>query len=317
MYRDNSNIAQRHFNLTLHMGGIGDFIAQLPAIQYVLDNFPENFYHLWVHDYAKSLCEYFFKKYKNVFIKGMSESKKKYKDDYPARSPYAHKISNLSSHMTEHAFMTLVGRTVDDNNLKNYLVLESIDVSSFNLPEKHVVVTTGFTSKSREWRGRSVNETVDYIISRGYTPVFLGKSYTQAYFDTGITGNFKADYTKGINLIDKTDLFQAASIMNGAACTVGLDNGLLHLCALNPETKIVYGFSTVLSEHRLPFRNGIKGYKCYVVTPSEKELECVACQSKMNFAPTTHSFTDCFYKDFKCLDLLTSDKWIEQLEKIL
>jgi ADP-heptose:LPS heptosyltransferase len=319
IHREGTQLNRRHFNLTLHKGGIGDFIAQLPTIKYILDNFSENYYHIWVHDYAKQLTEHFFGKYDNVFIKGMSESKKKYKNELAARSPYAHLISNLSAHMTEHAFLTLVGRTVDDNNLKNYLILDPIDVSHFNLPEKYVVVTTGFTSQSREWRGQSVNETVDYIISKGYTPVFLGKSYTQAYFNTGITGNFKADYTKGINLIDKTNLFEAASIMNDAACTVGLDNGLLHLCCLNPEAKVVYGFSTVLPEHRLPYRHGVKGYKCYVVDVSEDELECTGCQSKMNFAPTDHSFTGCFYKQeqFKCLDLLTSNKWIEQLEKIL
>ena len=32
-----------------------------------------------------------------------------------------------------------------------------------NLPEKYVVITTGFTSKTREWSPESVNGVVDYI----------------------------------------------------------------------------------------------------------------------------------------------------------
>ncbi len=132
----------------------------------------------------------------------------------------------------------------------------------------------------------------------------------------GITGNFKADYTKGINLIDKTSLFEAHSIMANSAAVLGLDNGLLHLACMSSTAKLVYGFTTVEPRHRLPYRNDIQGYNCLVVMPTKEELSCIGCQSNMNFANTTHCFTTCFYKDNACLSLMTSDKWISKLQEL-
>ena len=82
--------------------------------------------------------------------------------------------------------------------------------------------------------------------------------------------------------------------------------------------KSIWGFTTVLPEHRLPYKDGVQGKDCLVVIPNEKELACIGCQSKMNFAPTTHNFTECFYgeNDYKCIDLMSSDKWIDQLQKM-
>lgn len=270
---------------------------------------------MWIHDYGVDLCKKLFKNYKNIIVKGLSEKEKKYKPNLWARSPYVHNITNLSCHMVEHGFYTIVHRSVD-NHHKNYLKLDPINVSHLNLPEKYIVVTTGFTSETREWLPESVNGVTDYIIQKGYTPVYLGKSYTHSYDNFGIKGNFKADYSRGINLIDKTTLFEAHSIMDGSAATLGLDNGLCHLGALG-KTKLVIGFTTVDPNHRLPYRDGIMGKDCYVVTPTKEELACIHCQSNMNFADTKHCFTKCYYNDFACLKLMTADKWIEQLEKAL
>lgn len=313
MYRDINKLPKIHYNLTLHCGGLGDLISQLPAIKYILDNHPQNFYHLWTHDYAVDLCKKLFGHHTNLTIRGLSESTKKYKQELPARSPYAHRVGNLASHLTEHAFYTMLGRAVEDEH-KNYIQMEPIDVSSFQLPEKYIVVTTGFTSNTRVWPAQSINETCDYIISKGYTPVFLGKSFTTAYKDTGIKGNFDADYTKGISLIDKTSLFEAHAIMANSKCVIGCDNGLLHLSAMT-NVPIIYAFTTVLKEHRMPYRNNIKGWNVYPI--ENKQLECFGCQSNMSFADTKFSFTNCFYKDYKCVELLTSDKFIKEIEKIL
>lgn len=316
VYRKGTELDVRFFNFALHQGGVGDLIACLPAIKYVLDHHPQIHILLWVHNYAKDLCQTVFSSYTNIDINCMSDMKKYYKDDLPCRSPYIHKITNLASNMVEHGFYTLAGTSVEDK-YKDYIQLEPISITHFNLPEKYVVVTTGYTSKVRAWSAKSIDETVDYILSKGLTPVFLGKSNTPASDKETIIGNFEADYTKPgtINLINKTNLFEAHAIMNNAEVTMGLDNGLLHLCGMG-KGKAIWGFTTVLPSHRLPFKNGIQGQDCLIVMPTEEELRCIGCQSKFNFAPASHCFTTCFYKDYKCLDLMTSDRWIEQLKKL-
>jgi ADP-heptose:LPS heptosyltransferase len=316
-FRPKTELDIREYNFLLDRGGAGDLIARLPAIKFVLENHPYIIVNLWVHQYGVELCKKLLP-YSNVRVGSIDDANLHYNDTLLGRSPDRGHISNLAMHITDHAFFTLAHRGAT-NEEKNYLKLEQVDVSEFNLPEKFVVITTGYTSKTREWPASSINEVVDYIISKGYTPVFLGKSFTPAYKNDGIIGTFEADYSKGLNLIDKTDLIQANSIMSKSACVVGSDNGLLHLAALSEETKIVYAFTSVEPHHRLPYRKNELGYNCFVVMPDRKKLKCFGCQSNMIFAPTTHDFRDCWYgnDDIQCTKSLTSDLFIEQLEKIL
>lgn len=319
MYRIGTRLQYRNFNFTLHQGGLGDLLGQLPAIKYVADKHPYIIINLWVHSYAVDLCKKIFNKYEQIKVLDLSKYKGTYNDDLPARSPYAHKIGNLSMHITNHAFLTIAGREIE-NEYKNYIKLDPIDITSFNLPEKYAVVTTGFTSPTRAWNAKSVKETTDYLVSCGYTPVYIGKSLTESFItetkNEVIIGNFQADYSNGINLIDKTDLFQAHSIIANSKVALGLDNGLVpHLAAMT-DVPIIAAFTTVDPLHRLPYRNNILGYNCHTVTPTLEELRCRFCQSNMNFALPDHKFTTCFYgpNDYKCLDLITSNKFIEKLK---
>ena len=306
MYRSGTKLPGKIYNFLLHHGGLGDLIGQLPAIKYILDHHKNIGINLYVHNYAIPLCQKVFKDYKNLVVLSVEQP---FDESLPTRSPYLHNIGNLSCHITDHAFLTLVHKSVEHSD-KNYLQLDPIDISAFNLPKRYVVITTGFTSETREWLPESVNGVANYCIERGYTPVYIGKSYTNSYLNTGIKGTFKADYSNGINLIDKTDLFEAHAIMEKSECVVGLDNGLLHLACMS-NTPVVFGFTTVEPSHRLPYRHGAKGWQCSVVTPN---IGCFGCQSNMNFAPQEHTFTKCFYDDYKCLTLMTVDKWIEELE---
>jgi ADP-heptose:LPS heptosyltransferase len=309
IYRNKTELDYKTYNFVLHQGGLGDTIASLPAIKFILDFHPYIIINLFVHDYAVSLCQKVFDQYKAITVVGMSQYHEKANEALPVRSPYVHKLSNLSVNMVDHAFQTIVG-TIPEAKYKNYLQLDPVDVSNFNLPEKYSVITTGFTSDSREWKAQSVNEVSDYLVSKGITPVYLGKSYTQSFKNVGITGTFKADYTKGISLIDKTNLFEAATIMGDAQVVLGLDNGLMHLAQMR-NAKAIWGFTTVRPEHRLP-----PNTNHLVVCPTKQELACTFCQSDMTFASTDHTFTKCFYDDYKCLDLLGSEKWIEKLKEM-
>lgn len=317
MYRVGTKLQYKEYNILLNSGGMGDTIAALPAIKYILDYHKHICMYLFVQDYAVAFVKKIFEGFRNIKVNGMTEYYTEAKDDMWTRSPYSHRISALSSHITDHAFLSIVHKSVE-NKYKNYLKLEPIEVSEFNLPEKYVVITTGFTAKVREWNAQSVNETVDYVISKGYTPVFVGKSRTKSGPTTSIVGTFKAEYNKPgtINLIDKTDLFQAHAIMASAKAVVGLDNGLLHLACMS-DVPVVYALTTLNKEHRLPYRKDELGWNCYPI--ELKELECSGCQSNFNFAPTTHNFTTCYYGNLniQCVKMMTSNKFIAELEKIL
>ena len=247
----------------------------------------------------------------------MDNSDKKHYENLQARTPYTpHLISNLSWHITDHAFATLVGRSVPPEYM-NYIKLDPIDVSSFNLPKKYVVMSTAYTSDTRRFKPEYIKEVSDYCISKGYEVVYLGKNATYADKNHTIVGKLEADTSTGIDLIDKTNLFQAHAIMANAKCVIGLDNGLCpHLAAMS-DVPIVVGFTTVDPLHRLPYRSGILGKDCYTVVPTKEELGCVGCQSNMSFVDPSHSFMKCIYSDYKCVELMTPDKWIKELDKVL
>jgi ADP-heptose:LPS heptosyltransferase len=307
-------------NVVLDLSGCGDNIAALPAVLYNLNNHPQLYQHFWVPDYFYNFAVRSLSKNKRLNICKFSEHKLNYKKHYITRALSLTQTHNsMATHLVDFAFHSLVNKQVDIE-YKNYLPvnLDGISISRFNLPDKYVVITTGFTAPARELLPEHVNNISEYIISKGYVPVFLGNTGAKTGINNDVVkGNFKKtiDYSKGIKLIDQTNLLEAAAIIRDAKAIVGLDNGLIHVAA-TVNTPIVVGYTNVDPKLRLPIRNNILGYNCYPVTLTKEELVCVHCQSNMNFA-VGHVFTECFYKDYKCLNLLTSDRYIKELEKVL
>ncbi len=156
---------------------------------------------------------------------------------------------------------------------------------------KYVVFTAGGTTPIRTMTGEHLNPLIDYVKSMGLTPVFLGK---RDLLNTGKVNTTFADdtnYSDGIDLRDQTSVKDAARIMQHAACTVGLDGGLLHLAALMKDSRIVFGYNITSVEHRMPRRSHGKTIH---VTLTTKELSCIGCQSRWKQVPNT-MFDDCFY----------------------
>jgi len=221
--------------------------------------------------------------------------------------------------MTEHAFNVICNTGAKPVDM-NYLTVKTngISVKRFNLPEKYVVMTTAYTAKVRQFLPKHINSVSQYIKSKGYEVVFLGKKETKtgACLDT-INGEFDADidFNIGIDLNDKTTLLESLLIIKGAKTIVGLDNGLLHLAGTT-DIPIVGGFTTVNPEHRMPYRDGIMGKNYYPVVLDNTELACSHCQSNFNFT-FRFDFRKCYHDDFKCLEMLNADKYIAELDKIL
>lgn len=301
-------------------GGCGDQLARLPAVLFTYENHQHIYQHVWVPSYFLPLAQRMLPKSPRIIIRDYSQVKKKYNKDLQARAFSVHKYTNLASHMTDHAFAVLNYSQVEDK-YKNYLHLpvDDIDVSKFHLPEKYVVIPPCFTSKTRIFLGRYINEIVDYLSSKGYSTVFIGNKSTGTGGPHTINANYDPELKlqNGINLIGATTLLEAAKIMKGAKCIVGLDNGLLHLAAcVDQDLPIVYGFTTVKPEHRLPYRRDVKGHACYPVALTSSCLSCTFCQSNMTYT-YNWSFTQCYYDDYKCLIMLDSSHYIKEIDKIL
>jgi ADP-heptose:LPS heptosyltransferase len=229
--------------------------------------------------------------------------------------------NNLSTHLTDHAFRIITSQEVDAK-YKNYLPIKTsgVSVKRFNLPEKYVVISTGFTAKVREFRPEVVNEIIDYVNSRGYTPVFLGKKETYAGNGFAIQGEFSDEirFEAGLDLRDQTTLLESVLVIKNSAGIVGLDNGLLHLAATT-DVPIIGGFTSVKPEHRLPYRNDEMGWNYHVVTLESSELECIHCQSNntLTIKHPNKDFRYCLYDDYKCTEMLTAKKYVEKLDLIL
>lgn len=318
MYRTPSEQDKVHINFLMDSGGLGDLIGSIPAINYVYKHHPHVIAHLWVPDFAFELTKRSLPNDINRLVIRPHSMSHKYNDKFYGRCVGKHIHTNLGTHQTKHAFSTLVNTEVELDEM-NYLSVDTkdVDVSKFNLPAKYIVMSTGFTSPVREFLPKHVNKVSEYIVSKGYSPIFLGRTESSNGAGHIIKGQFKEDinYSLGINIIDKTSLLETHKIISGAKTIVGLDNGLLHLAGTT-EIPIVGGFTTVAKEHRMPIRHGEIGWNFYPVEVSKEKLACIGCQSNFQFT-YNHNFTSCFYDDYACLELLNSDLYIEQLEKII
>jgi ADP-heptose:LPS heptosyltransferase len=314
MFRDGHFRPKYTLTIVFNDGGLGDNIARMTAIKYIKDTNKNFHINLIVPDYFKELANNLVP---DLEIHTFSEGPSHWMRKAPALQTRNAAHDALKSHLVDHAFHVLVNRQVDIED-KNYCKLntKAIDITKFNLPEKYVIVTTGFTAPVREMLPQTINDVVTFVKSKGYEVVFLGSKEAATGMQHNIQGNFKEeiDFTAGIDLINKTSILEAGKIISQAKTIVGLDNGLLHLAGTT-DIPIVMAFTTVDPVHRLPYRNNQLGYNCQVVVP-EPSLKCRFCQSNWDFV-YNHDFKYCFYKDYKCTKMLTANKYIEKLNLLL
>jgi hypothetical protein len=320
--RGEQDFRPTELHILFKKGGLGDTIARLPAVKYILEEYAHvTKVRLFVQDYAVELCVHLLNDRRcDVYgYKDMPAILEQY-PDVPGMSTDSEHHTTLRTHLTDHAFHTLVDTTVSDFH-KNYLKLrlDEIDacVPAILLFNKYIVITTGHTAQVREMLPQIVNELVAWIILQGFTPVFLGKKENE--FWAGKQPSSKTefsdeiDYTVGIDMRDKTNLLQAGLVMANAAAVVGLDNGLLHLAACS-DVKIVAGYTSVSPKHRMPYRNSELGYNVRDVSP--EDLACKFCQTQGGFV-YKNDWRNCYYGDYKCTKELTADYYKMALVEVL
>jgi ADP-heptose:LPS heptosyltransferase len=303
---------------------MGDLLCALITVDYIIKEVKHVDPFIWVPDYMLD------------FSKNVLPPETKVYNFSNATKHFNNKLIGISTkwegqhtamrvHPTDFSNHVLIDADLPVEK-KNYLKFnnEGIDLTRFNLPEKYVVISVGSTAPTKELPVPVLNKIIEYVITKGYTPVFIGKSASKLGEGKGIDKKFEIanaklaaiDYTRGIDLTNQTSLNETAAIISKAKAFIGMEGGLTHLAGFT-DVKIVSGYSFVNPDILMPIRNNIKGYEVYPVVP-EESLACRFCQSNIPLL-YNHDFRFCFYgpDDYKCIKQLTFEKWKEAIDKVL
>lgn len=301
--------------IALNFGGMGDDIARLPALKYMLKENKHARVTLACGDFLVPIIEHFFKGQLEAIVPfSQMTPELMAKKWIQTQTEY---FTPQKTHLVKHAFSYIcdtIDVPIEEMNYLQFDLGRLPDVTRFSLPTRYVVITTGYTAEVRRLPSTTVNEISSYLSSKNITPVYLGSKSTfrggisesiEASFDDGI------DYSNGIDLRDQTSILEAAKVMSNSCAVVGLDNGLLHVAGCT-SAPIIGAYTNALPIHRLPIRNNTLGFNCRVVTPPG----CFSCQSTIGFLPD-QDYRNCVFPQLKCNDKLTANLFIQHLEELL
>jgi ADP-heptose:LPS heptosyltransferase len=295
-------------NVFFNGGGMGDNIASMTALKHLLDNYTYVTVYLFVFEYLIPLFTHVFSSYPKLKIYSW-ENDSQNANPRPTYYFYGtgniqHAHTTLGAHLVDYPFSILLDKTPEPHE-RSYVKMEHEPLKD----DKHVILTPGFTSKTRELAGKEWNLIAKGIIDRGLTPVWLGKKEvrdgTKIDFDEDI------DFSLGIDMRDKTDLISAAKLMGSSRAVIGLDNGLIHLAALT-SVPLVIAYTSVAPRVRIPVRDGIQGKDCVVIEPTG----CRGCETKVRFQYDV-DFRICYFADYACTKEITAKKMLQGLDYFL
>lgn len=295
-------------------GGMGDLIGCLVAVDWNIRHHPKVKFNVWVPDYLFLFARHVLTKGSN--IRPFSKAKEEF--DHKVLGMTTEWCTNhtcIRTHPVDYGFHMLADRHVYDLNEKNYLQINSkvIDVSEFDLPEKYAVIGCTGVEPVRTMPVQTANEIIEYLLSKGITPVFLGKESSVCGF-----GEFEIkakpipiNYDKGINLLNKTTLLQSAKIINDSVAFLGMDGGLAHVAGCT-DANIICGYTASNPNHVAPIRRGSQSYKFQAVEPDPHPNR---------YFQTYSSFKKGNFQKFEgweqVVGSMTSDKFISALEKVI
>jgi ADP-heptose:LPS heptosyltransferase len=302
-------------NCLITDGGMGDLLCHLVTVSYLVKKVKHVDPYIWVPDYLLEFAKNVLPKEAKIY--NYTTAIKKYNNKMIGISTrWAGQHTAMRCHPIDYSNHVLLDTDLPIEQ-KNYLKFnsEEIDLSKFNLPENYVIMSVGSTAKTKELSPELLNQLADYIIEKGYTPVFIGKSEMNPGSGPKMLAKLaEVDYTKGIDLTNKTTLTEAAAIISKAKAFVGMEGGMTHLAGFT-DVKIVAGYGFVDPTRMMPIRNNLQGYNVFPLVP-ESTLACRYCQTNMALL-YDHDFKNCYYDDYTCIKQLTFDKWKVQIDKCL
>lgn len=319
MFRDTKDIPKIKTTMNCLVGeaGIGDLLASLPAINYIVTKLPWVNLLIWCPDFLVPFFKHVLPK--DAIVRGFTEAKTKYDPTkYGITTKWevngVRRTTPMRTHPVIYSYQVLCDYMPTTEEM-SYLKIrpDEIDISKFNLPEKYVVLPAASTEPVKTIPKETMDKLSDYIIFKGYTPVFLGKTENSTgYEDMNYHAEVQDyDFSKGIDLMNQTSVLESAAIVANAKLFIGIDSGLAHLTGFTDTPAVVY-YSFVKASQQVPTRDGIFGKNWYAI---ESNLSCGGCQTIMVLLE--HDFRECIYKDMACVstEQCNAEKFINIIEK--
>jgi hypothetical protein len=302
-FRRNSRCERVDIGFLMASGGLGDYIGYLPALEWIARTQPQVEGTVYTADFFIPIAENVLKPYphwKVVSRKELTEQKIKEK---PLAVPNRF-ITRIGMNAVDLGYLYYAYMNPSPTDGKYYCKL---DLSSVGYPVdkvrswdtgKYAVMTPYSTNAPRTMTAKAFNGIKDHLISKGVTPVLIGKREF-APGRPALEKNGGYDFTGCWDLTESTTLLEAAKLMSTAEMVIGIDNGLLHLAAMT-DVPLIMGFTVASPQHAEPRRKDARIYRVY---PNRADLPCTFCQSRMRFF-VRHDFGTCLYRDNLCTEVI-------------
>lgn len=310
-------------NCLLADGGIGDLLCYLVAVDYIIKNCSWINLLVFCPDYMVDFA-------KNVLppktsVRGFSKQKKYIDGRVAITTKWDERHSPMKRNPIDYGFHSLVDTHIYDDKVKSYLKLDvsKINIEKFKLPANYVVIQAYATETVKRLPGAVINQIAEYIIARGFTPIFVGSKEAK----TGVSNKFgeikmtakeseNIDFSRGIDLTNKTSLLELGAIIDGAKSFIGMDGGIFHVASFT-ATPIIAGFTLASPLVLSPIRDGVKGLNFYPVTPN---ISCQGCQHN-SILVYDKDYRDCLIPKvedkYTCVKELTFEKFKECIDEVL
>ncbi len=314
-FRTGTKVGRSKMAFVFNAGGIGDYINWITPIRYAIESNPHIYGYIVTPPYFEDLARLWLSSYGDRFELKVSPKfeDEPYLDDIPCVAPNRSQYANAGGFHLFSLGFTLYNQI--SYVPKGYELIPNVrgdeaDVSRFELPRDYAVIPTNATADNRRLPARVINEITEAIVKRGITPVFLGKVGVAADLDYVARANDGIRTRGSIDLREKTNLVEAAVIMDGARFVLGMDSGLLHLASCT-KTSCVWIFTSVDPKYRVPPRR--EGAVNVIIAPPP-DLGCRFCQTSMRFV-FGHDFKNCLYKDNACVESIKGSDVIKILNQ--
>lgn len=294
-------------------GALGDCIATLPVIKYAVENiWTDGNYRLMVNDYFKPLF-YFVPEDKFAPMKKSALTYEMFGEPYGWKilneaivAEDGHAAGYISSEkmsLMNYASVKFLGKILDDE-YKVYpkIPLGHVDITKYNLPKKYACIIATTAHKVRVIPHDEMEKIVQYLLSIGVTPVYLGKREREVAVTQLGTSYGDTFISEGIDLVDKTSILEAAKVMSEAVCVVGPDTGLMHLAACT-NVPVICGY-TIINPKVMDVKNHI------AVVPDENV--CRFCQSETYIH--NNDYNKCYIGTIECVKDLKAEKFIKEIK---
>lgn len=227
------------------------------------------------------------------------------------RWTYVEFITTIQTHLVDYSSMVL-----SDTILKDRSYLKAPKLKQDFVDEPFVLIGTNHTSDMKKFRGDCVIDVSKAVLDMGLRPVWVGKNYVCSMglnHEVYIDGDFLESPPDGVlDLRNKTDVLELLALCQDAECVLGMDSGVIHLAGLT-DTPIVCGYSHKDPWYLMPIRDNQLGKNVYSVTPPESSCRfCMTCQ-----VMPAQNFANCARGDLQCIDNITAEMFISQLERAL